>query len=67
MLARSSHRLLAPQWTPTKEGYLAFLVESKAVYDEMESLMASGSNPMCASPCPVSPRPPHSPLQSLLS
>lgn len=35
-----------PQWQPTKEGYLSFLVESKAVYDAMEGVMASGDHPM---------------------
>mmetsp|Transcript_81293 Transcript_81293/g.128163 ORF Transcript_81293/g.128163 Transcript_81293/m.128163 type:complete len:324 (+) Transcript_81293:32-1003(+) len=28
------------QWKPTLEGYLRFLVESKAVYDRMESIVA---------------------------
>jgi heme oxygenase len=28
------------QWTPTAEGYMKFLVESKAVYDRMESIVA---------------------------
>jgi heme oxygenase (biliverdin-producing, ferredoxin) len=40
--------LSVTQWTPTKAGYLRFLVESKAVYDAMESLMASGANPLFA-------------------
>lgn len=35
------------QWQPTREGYLSFLVESKAVYDAMEGVMASGAHPMC--------------------
>ena len=34
------------QWQPTKEGYLRFLVESKAVYDAMEQIVASGASPM---------------------
>ncbi len=41
-------RAAAPQWKPTKEGYLSFLIESKAVYDCMESIMATGDNPICA-------------------
>merc|ERR1719424_2464547 len=31
---------------PAKEGYLRFLVESKAVYDAMEQIVASGASPM---------------------
>ena len=31
--------LFVSQWTPTKESYLRFLVESKAVYDSMEAVM----------------------------
>jgi len=34
------------QWMPTKDGYLKFLVESKAVYDAMEEIVASGSSPI---------------------
>jgi heme oxygenase len=34
------------QWQPTREGYLRFLVESKAVYDAMEAIVASGASPM---------------------
>ena len=34
------------QWQPTKEGYLNFLVESKAVYDAMEAIVASNADPM---------------------
>ena len=34
------------QWQPTKEGYLRFLVESKAVYEAMEAIVASGASPM---------------------
>ena len=36
------------QWQPTKEGYLKFLVESKAVYDAMEEIVASGDSPIYA-------------------
>ena len=36
------------QWQPTKEGYLSFLIESKAVYDCMEGIVATDSNPICA-------------------
>lgn len=35
------------QWKPTKESYLQFLVESKAVYDMMEQL-AQAESPICA-------------------
>jgi hypothetical protein len=38
----------APQWQPTREGYLAFLLESKTMYDAMEGLMQSLDNPICA-------------------
>lgn len=33
------------KWEPTREGYLRFLVESKAVYDAMEGIMKDGSHP----------------------
>lgn len=33
-----------PKWNPTKEGYLQFLVESKAVYDCLETIMKEGDN-----------------------
>jgi len=32
-------------WKPTREGYLRFLVQSKAVYDTLEGIMASGVRP----------------------
>lgn len=35
-----------PQWKPTKEGYLQFLVESKAVYDTMEDLAITSDSPI---------------------
>ena len=35
-------------WTPTKEGYLRFLVESKAVYDTLEGIMAEAAHPAYA-------------------
>jgi len=41
-------RPLRAQWQPTKEGYLSFLVESKAVYDCMEGVVATSNNPICA-------------------
>jgi hypothetical protein len=34
------------QWSPTKEGYLKFLVESQAVYFAMEEIVASGESPI---------------------
>lgn len=35
-------------WTPTREGYLRFLSESKAVYDVLENVCADGSLPAYA-------------------
>mmetsp|Transcript_9277 Transcript_9277/g.14784 ORF Transcript_9277/g.14784 Transcript_9277/m.14784 type:complete len:301 (+) Transcript_9277:121-1023(+) len=35
-------------WEPTKEGYLKFLVESKALYDAMEEIVAAGDSPIYA-------------------
>ena len=32
------------RWTPTVEGYLNFLVESRAVYDAMEKVVAAPEN-----------------------
>ena len=45
--SRCAH-LRHAQWQPTKEGYLSFLIESKAVYDCMEGIVAKDSNPICA-------------------
>lgn len=36
------------QWQPTVEGYLRFLVESKAVYDAMEEIVSTGESPIYA-------------------
>ena len=36
------------QWTPTREGYLSFLVQSQLVYQTLEEIMASGSHPSYA-------------------
>jgi heme oxygenase len=36
------------QWAPTKEGYLKYLVESRAVYEAMEAIVASGASPIYA-------------------
>ena len=36
------------QWEPTKEKYLAFLVESKVMYEAMEEIVASGESPQYA-------------------
>lgn len=33
-------------WIPTKEGYLRFLIESKAVYEAFEGIVANGADPM---------------------
>lgn len=37
-----------PKFAPTREGYLSFLVESKVVYDALETLMATASHPSYA-------------------
>eukprot|EP00746_Dinoflagellata_sp_MGD_P163309 gnl/MRDRNA2_/MRDRNA2_91274_c0_seq1.p1 gnl/MRDRNA2_/MRDRNA2_91274_c0~~gnl/MRDRNA2_/MRDRNA2_91274_c0_seq1.p1 ORF type:complete len:367 (-),score=64.37 gnl/MRDRNA2_/MRDRNA2_91274_c0_seq1:86-1186(-) len=37
-----------PKFAPTREGYLSFLVESKIVYDALETLMATASHPSYA-------------------
>ncbi|CAG9466504.1 unnamed protein product [Pedinophyceae sp. YPF-701] len=33
------------KWTPTREGYLRFLVESKIVYDAIEDIIANSDHP----------------------
>ena len=38
-----------PKWEPTKQGYIQFLVDSKAVYDTMEAVVAKAAHPMCES------------------
>ncbi len=35
------------QWTPTREGYLRFLAESKAVYDALEAAVQDKTHPEC--------------------
>lgn len=35
------------QWMPTKEGYLRFLIESRAVYLAFEDIMANSPNTTC--------------------
>ena len=35
------------QWQPSREGYLRFLTESKAVYDTMENIIAEAPFPEC--------------------
>lgn len=35
------------KWEPTIEGYLRFLVDSKAVYDKLESIVDKASCPWC--------------------
>lgn len=37
------------QWTPTRQGYLLFLAESKAVYDALEQAVLSEQHPECES------------------
>lgn len=39
--AAKKEEMSPKEWRPTSEGYLRFLVESKAVYDALESLLAS--------------------------
>ena len=38
------------QWQPTREGYLRFLVESKEVYNTLESIVADAQHSHCKSP-----------------
>lgn len=40
---------ICPQFLPTREGYLAFLAESKAVYDVLETTVSLSSHPECES------------------
>ena len=40
------------QWQPTREGYLRFLTESKAVYEMLERIVVEASHPECARPPP---------------
>ena len=35
------------QWAPTREGYLSFLVESKAVYEVLETVVQDKTHPEC--------------------
>jgi hypothetical protein len=37
------------QFAPTREGYLQFLAESKAVYDTLERIMNEAKHPQCES------------------
>lgn len=37
------------KWEPTKQGYIQFLVDSKAVYDTMEAVVTKAAHPMCES------------------
>ena len=44
------------QWQPTREGYLRFLVESKEVYNTLESIVTDAQHsdckyPACTCPC----------------
>lgn len=41
------HRLSRPQWQPTREGYVRFLAESRAVYAAFEEIMAKAAHPEC--------------------
>lgn len=36
------------KWEPTKEGYIQFLVDSAALYDAMEAIVAKATHPMYA-------------------
>ena len=35
------------KWEPTKEGYIQFLVDSKAVFDTMEDIVEKAAHPSC--------------------
>ena len=35
------------QWQPTREGYLRFLVESKEVYNTLESIVTDAQHSDC--------------------
>lgn len=39
------------RWEPTVEGYLRFLVDSKVVYDTLESIVSEAACPWCKSFC----------------
>ena len=39
------------QWQPTREGYLRFLTESKAVYETLERIVAEASHSECTPHC----------------
>ena len=38
------------QWKPTKEGYLQFLVESRALFQTLEDIVMECSHSECAAP-----------------
>ena len=38
------------KWQPSVEGYLRFLVDSKLVYDTLDSILANSDFPSCESP-----------------
>lgn len=43
--------MLAQASTPTHEGYLQFLAESKKVYDTLEHIVDEASHPECKTCC----------------
>lgn len=46
---REASKTPLAKWEPTTYGYAQFLVDSKAVYDTLESIIADGSSPMYSS------------------
>lgn len=38
-------------WAPTREGYVRFLAESKAVYDALEQAVVTQGHPECECGC----------------
>ena len=42
--------LCTVQWQPTREGYLRFLVESKEVYNTLESIVTDAQHSDCKFP-----------------
>ena len=49
--ARHVLTVLAQASTPTHEGYLQFLAESKKVYDTLEHIVEEASHPECKTCC----------------
>lgn len=47
LLAAPSRTAALPQFVPTREGFLAFMVESKVVYDAFEDIARQAVQPEC--------------------